>query len=117
MGRNIVTRHKDFAFYKPTAYAIACTLADIPLQVFQVSFLTIIFYFMVGFQMDGSKWWIFWLNMLVSALCFMSIYRAIGACSRSFGSASKIAAFVTSVMMVYAGEFFSATCFLIPRKH
>jgi ABC-type multidrug transport system permease subunit len=117
MGRNIVTRHKDFAFYKPTAYAIAYTLADIPLQVFQVSFLTIIFYFMVGFQMDGSKWWIFWLNMLVSALCFMSIYRAIGACSRSFGSASKIAAFVTSVMMVYAGEFFSATCFLIPRKH
>ncbi|OJZ80600.1 hypothetical protein ASPFODRAFT_147512 [Aspergillus luchuensis CBS 106.47] len=103
MGRNILTRHKTFAFYKPTAYTIACVLADIPLQICQVSFLTLIFYFMVGFQMDGSKWWIFWLNMTVSVLCFMSLYRAIGACCRNFGNASKIAAFVTAVMMIYGG--------------
>lgn len=31
MGRNIVTRHKEFGFYKPTTYTITYTLVDIPL--------------------------------------------------------------------------------------
>lgn len=103
MGRPILARQKDFGLYRPTAYAIACTIVDIPITLIQVSIFSIIYYFMCGFKMDAGTFFIFWLMLNVTALCFTAFYRMIGALCNNFGNASKVSGMATMVMLMYAG--------------
>jgi ABC-type multidrug transport system ATPase subunit len=109
MGRPILARHRDFSYYRPTAYVLSRALTDIPNFILQVSLFSVIFYFMTGFQVDAGKFFTFWIFTIVSALCFTQLYRMIGSLFQNFDNASKISGFVTMAMMVYAGYF-------IPRQ-
>jgi ABC-type multidrug transport system permease subunit len=104
LGRPILSRHKRFAFYRPTAFCIATVLVDIPVYMVQVSLFTIVLYFMCHFQFEAAKFFTFWIVLNVTVFCFASEFRAIGALFRNFGSASKVAGFVIMVMMVCAGK-------------
>ena len=110
MGRPILARHHEFSLYRPTAYVLSRALTDIPNFILQVSFFSIIFYFMTGFQMDAGKFFTFWILTIVSALCFTQLYRMIGSLFQNFDNASKISGFFTMAMMLYAGYF-------IPRQN
>ncbi|KAE8374201.1 ABC-2 type transporter-domain-containing protein [Aspergillus bertholletiae] len=103
MGRPILSRQKRFAFYRPTAYCIASVIIDIPVVLVQVTIFTIVYYWMVAFQVDAGKFFTFWIVLSVSTLCFLSLYRMIGANCNKFGNASKISGFLTTIMMIYTG--------------
>lgn len=105
MGRPILSRQKDFGLYRPSAYTIAATITDIPMALLQVSLLSLMFYFIVAFQMDAAKFFIFWVNLIAVSLCFNAQFRSIGACCNSFGNAAKISGFLSMVMMIYSGRF------------
>lgn len=47
-SRAILMKHKSFSFYRPSAYAIAQVVADIPLCAMQVLIWSVIVYFMAG---------------------------------------------------------------------
>jgi ATP-binding cassette subfamily G (WHITE) protein 2 (SNQ2) len=104
-GRPILSRHRDFSLYRPTAFVIGRALTDIPNIILQVSVFSIIFYFMTGFQVDAGKFFTFWILTTVIALCFTQMYRMIGSLFQNFDNASKISGFWTMAMMVYAGYF------------
>ncbi|KAI0401483.1 putative ABC multidrug transporter [Xylaria palmicola] len=112
MGRPIFSRHKLLGFARPAAQAIACTLSDIPLTFLGNSLFLIIYYFLVGFTMDGGKFFTQWFIYFVFTLCLSSFYRMIGAWNSHFGIASQIAGWLTMVIMVYAGYLIS-----VPSMH
>lgn len=107
MGRPIIARHKRLAFARPAAQTLACTLADIPQVIANVSIFDIVFYFMARFQLDAGKFFTHWFILVVCTLCLSSFYRMIGAWCRHFGVASQITGWCTMIMMVYAGELSS----------
>lgn len=54
-SRPILLKHKSFSFYRPSAYAIAQTLMDIPLVFVQVTIFDIVVYFMSNLQRTPSQ--------------------------------------------------------------
>ena len=104
MGRRIVSRHKRLSFTRPSAFAFACTLMDIPLVAVTLSLFVIVFYFIVGEHMRLAKLFTSWIILLVCVLCFASLYRMIGAWCRHFGFASQISGWITMVYLLYGGK-------------
>lgn len=104
LGRPILSRHKRFAYYRPTAFCIASVIVDIPVYMFQVTVFTVILYFMCHFQYDAAKFFTYWIVLNVSVFCFASEFRAIGALFKNFGNASKVSGTVVMIMMVCGGE-------------
>jgi ATP-binding cassette subfamily G (WHITE) protein 2 (SNQ2) len=90
LGRPIVSRQKRLAFTRPSAYAIANTITDVPVVISTVSIFELVFYFMVGFQHDAGKFFAQWILLVAMSLCFLSFFRMIGAWCRHFGIAAQI---------------------------
>lgn len=105
MGRPILSRQKRFGFYRPTAFAIANAITDIPVVMFQVTCFSIILYFMAALQMNAGKFFTFWIIIIVQTLCFVQLFRAVGAVCKQFGNASKISGLLSTVFFVYGGEY------------
>lgn len=103
MGRPILSRQKRFGFYRPTAFAIANAITDIPIVLVQVSCFSLILYFMSAMQMDAGRFFTYWIIIIVQTLCFMQMFRAIGALCKQFGNASKMTGFLSTVFFVYGG--------------
>jgi ATP-binding cassette subfamily G (WHITE) protein 2 (SNQ2) len=103
LGRPIVSRHKRLAFTRPSAYAVANAITDIPVVLATVSLFELVFYFMVGFQHDAGKFFTQWILLVVMSLCFLSFFRMVGAWCRHFGIAAQISGVCIMGMMVYAG--------------
>lgn len=102
-GRPIISRHKRLAFTRPSAYAIAKALTEIPIAMITLSLFLIVYYFMVGFVYDAGKFFTQWILLLVTILCFQSFFRMLGAWCRHFGIATQAAGVSIMGMMVYAG--------------
>ncbi len=62
-GRAVVARHRDYAFYRPSAVSIARVITDIPVVAVQVAIFGLTMYFMCNLDVDAGKFWIY---MLVS---------------------------------------------------
>jgi ATP-binding cassette subfamily G (WHITE) protein 2 (SNQ2) len=103
LGRPIVSRQKRLAFTRPSAYAIANAITDIPVVIGTVSIFELVFYFMVGFQHDAGKFFTQWILLVAMSLCFLSFFRMIGAWCRHFGIAAQISGICIMGMLVYAG--------------
>lgn len=116
MGRPILARQKRFGFYRPTAFCIANAITDIPIVLIQVTCFSLILYFMAGLQHDAGKFFTFWIIVSINTLCFMQMFRAIGACCKKFGNASKFTGLLSTIFFVYGGKqllSFQLLCFFI----
>lgn len=104
VGRPIISRHKQFAFARPAAHAIACVAMDIPMLVVLFTVFEIVFYFMVGFPLTAGAFFTQWFTFILTTLCLTSFFRMLGAWCKHFGLASQISGCSIMVMMVYAGD-------------
>ena len=105
MGRPILVRHKRFGFYRPTAFCVANAITDIPMVLLQVTCFSLIIYFMSGMQVDAGKFFTFWIIVNVSTLCFVQMFRAVGAIFSHFGTASQLSGLLSTIFFVYGGRF------------
>jgi ATP-binding cassette subfamily G (WHITE) protein 2 (SNQ2) len=105
MGRPILSRHRDFSLYRPTAFVIARMITDVPSVIAQATTFSIVFYFMCGFQTDAGKFFTFWIISIIVALVLIQMYRFIGSAFSKFDNAAKVSGFWTVVLMVYGGYF------------
>lgn len=65
-GRVVIARHKDYAFYRPSAVSLARVLADFPLILAQVIIFGTIMYFMTNLDVDVSKFFIYELFVYIT---------------------------------------------------
>lgn len=104
MGRPILSRQKRFGFYRPTAFCIANAITDIPVVIIQVTCFSLILYFMAALQMNAARFFTFWIIVIVQTLCFIQLFRAVGAVCKRFGDASMISGLLSTVFFVYGGK-------------
>ncbi|CEJ61673.1 Putative Localization: integral membrane protein [Penicillium brasilianum] len=103
MGRPILSRQKRFGFYRPTAFCISNAITDIPVVMIQVTCFSLILYFMAALQMDAGRFFTFWIIIIVNTLCFIQLFRAVGALCARFGNASKLTGLLSTIFFVYGG--------------
>ncbi|CAI4214022.1 unnamed protein product [Parascedosporium putredinis] len=103
MGRPILVRHKRFGFYRPAAFCIANAITDIPVVMLQVTCFSLIIYFMASLQLDAGRFFTFWIIVNASTLCFVQLFRMVGALFSRFGTASQVSGLLSTVFFVYSG--------------
>ena len=80
-GRVVIERHREYAFYRPSAVVVARVLADLPLLFTQVVPFTILMYFMTGLDVNVSKFFIYLLFVYTTTICITALYRMFASLS------------------------------------
>ncbi|KAF8930773.1 ABC-2 type transporter-domain-containing protein [Dissophora ornata] len=102
-GRPILYKHKNFAMYRPSAFAIAQICVDIPLITVQIILFSVVLYFMAGLQLEAGKWFLFCLILFVTALCMTAFFRMWAAVSATFDAASRNSGLILLALILYSG--------------
>lgn len=107
-SRPILMKHKSFTFYRPSAYALAQVVGDVPIIFLQIAAFDLIIYFLSHLQYTPSQ---FFINYLFLYMCTMSMYaffRMLGALVPSLDAATALSGVAIQALIVYAG-------YIIPR--
>ncbi|THY36246.1 ABC drug exporter AtrF [Aureobasidium pullulans] len=108
-SRPILLKHKSYQFYRPSAFAIAQTVVDIPLVFVQVFIFDIVVYFMSGLQRTASQFFISLMFLWIVTMTMYALFRAVGSLVASLDVATRITGPVIQILVVYTG-------YLIPPR-
>lgn len=103
VSRPILLKHKSFSFYRPSAYAIAQVMVDLPLVAVQVIIFDVVVYFMANLQRTASQFFISLLFLWTLTLSMYSFFRAIGAWTPSLDVATRFTGLSIQILVVYTG--------------
>jgi ABC-type multidrug transport system permease subunit len=106
-GRAIVARHKEYAFYRPSAVTLARALVDLPILVAQVVLFGILLYFLTGLDLNPGKFFIQLLFMYVTTFCITAMYRMLAAMSPSIDDAVRFAGMSLNLLVIFTGYVIS----------
>jgi ATP-binding cassette subfamily G (WHITE) protein 2 (SNQ2) len=67
-GRAVVARHQEYAFYRPSAVALARVIVDFPVILVQSLLFGVIMYFMTGLDVEAGKFWIYMLFVYITTI-------------------------------------------------
>jgi len=101
--RPIVEKHSRYAFYRPTAEAIASFICDLPYKIYNSIFFNIILYFMTNLRRTPGAFFIFLLFMFMTTCTISMFYRTVGAVSKTLAQALTPAALLNLAFMLYTG--------------
>ncbi|KAJ4298344.1 ATP-binding cassette transporter snq2 [Collariella sp. IMI 366227] len=102
-GRAIVARHKEYAFYRPSAVTLARALVDLPVLLAQCIVFGILMYFMTGLDLHPGKFFIQLLFMYITTFCLTALYRMLAAMSPSIDDAVRFAGTALNLLFIYTG--------------
>ena len=102
-GRVVIQRHKEYAFYRPSAVVMARVLADFPIILAQVIPFTIILYFLAGLDYNVSKFWIYFLFVYTTTICITALYRMFAALSPTIDDAVRFSGLALNLLIIYTG--------------
>ena len=108
-GRVVVARHKEYAFYRPSAVSIARVLLDLPVIFVQVVLFGVIMYFMTNLDVSVSKFFIYELFVYVTTICITALYRMFAALSPSIDDAVRFSGIALNLLIVFVG-------YVIPKQ-
>jgi len=106
-GRDIVARHKEYAFYRPSAVTLARALVDLPVLLMQVVVFGILLYFMTGLDLNPGKFFTQLLFMYVTTFCITAMYRMLASMSPSIDDAVRFAGMALNLLVIYTGYVIS----------
>ncbi|KAK2764869.1 hypothetical protein FQN54_008566 [Arachnomyces sp. PD_36] len=106
-GRTIINRHRDYAFYRPSAVSIARVVLDFPLIFCMVAVFTIIVYFMTGLDVDVSKFFIYALFVYTNTICITAMYRMFAALSPTIDDAVRFGGISLNILLIFVGYVIS----------
>lgn len=102
-GRVVIARHREYAFYRPSAVAIARVVLDFPVLLVQVVIFGLIMYFMTNLDVDVSKFFIFQLFVYTTTICITALYRMFAALSPTIDDAVRFAGIGLNLLIIYTG--------------
>ncbi|KAH1300573.1 hypothetical protein KXX11_005094 [Aspergillus fumigatus] len=103
-SRPIMLKHKSFSFYRPSAYALAQVVVDVPLVFVQVTLFELIVYFMSNLSRTPSQFFIQFLFIFILTMTMYSFFRALGAVSASLDVATRLTGVAIQALVVYTGR-------------
>lgn len=102
-SRPILLKHKSFTFYRPSAYALAQVMTDIPMVLVQVLIFDIIVYFMSNLSRTAGQFFISLLTLFLITMSMYSFFRMIGSLSGSLDAATRVTGVAIQALVVYTG--------------
>ncbi|KAI0159897.1 ABC-2 type transporter-domain-containing protein [Hypoxylon sp. FL1284] len=102
-GRAVVARHKDYAFYRPSAVSIARVILDFPVVFVMVVFFGIPMYFMTNLDVDAGKFWIYMLFVYTTTMMVTSLYRMFASLSPEIDTAVRFSGIALNVLVIFTG--------------
>ncbi|KKY16641.1 putative abc transporter [Diplodia seriata] len=102
-GRLVVARHKEYAFYRPSAVSIARVVTDFPMILVQVIVFAIIMYFMTNLDVDAGKFFIYMLFIYTTTICITALYRMFAALSPSIDDAVRFSGIALNLLVIFTG--------------
>ncbi|KAI9930069.1 hypothetical protein MW887_011879 [Aspergillus wentii] len=103
MGRAVVNKHRQFAFYRPSALWIAQILVDTTFAIARILVFSIIVYFMCGLVRDAGAFFTFVLIILTGYINMTVFFRTIGCLCPDFDYAIKFASVIISLFVLTSG--------------
>jgi ABC-type multidrug transport system ATPase subunit/ABC-type multidrug transport system permease subunit len=103
--RQIVLRERAAGMYNTSAYFLAKSLAELPIQLVYPLVFSIIVYWMIGFQNNGSNWAHFTFILELTAICAISIGLAVSAIAKQPLLACIVAPFFLEIFRLFGGFF------------
>ncbi|KAI5865403.1 ABC-2 type transporter-domain-containing protein [Durotheca rogersii] len=102
-GRAVVSRHRDYAFYRPSAVSLARVIQDIPVVFVQVCIFGLAMYFMTNMDMDVSKFWIYLLFVYTTTITITAMYRMFASLSPEIDTAVRFSGLALNLLIIYTG--------------
>ncbi|KAM5363246.1 hypothetical protein ACJZ2D_012137 [Fusarium nematophilum] len=102
-SKPILLKHKSFSFYRPSAFAIAQTVVDVPMVFIQVVLFNIIIYFMSNLARTASQFFIATLILWLVTMVTYAFFRAISAWCGSLDVATRFTGVAIQIVVVYTG--------------
>jgi ABC-type multidrug transport system ATPase subunit len=101
--RPIVEKHERYAFYHPSAEAVASMLTDMPYKIVNAIFFNLIIYFMTNLRREPGPFFFFFLVSFTATLTMSMFFRSLAALSRSLVQALTPAAGLILALVLYTG--------------
>ncbi|KAL1694829.1 P-loop containing nucleoside triphosphate hydrolase protein [Schizophyllum commune] len=105
MGRPITRRQTSYSMYRPSALALANTIADFPFSASRLFLFNVIIYFMSNLDRSAGGFFTYYLINLIAYLAFQSCFRMQALIFKSFDHAFRVAVIVLPIMLEYCGYF------------
>ena len=102
-GRNVVARHRQYAFYRPSAVILARVLNDFPILLIEVVIFGIIMYFMTGLALEPGKFFIYLLFIYVTTINITALYRMLASLSPTIDDAVRFSGVTLNLLIVFTG--------------
>ncbi|RYO78851.1 hypothetical protein DL762_008475 [Monosporascus cannonballus] len=102
-GRGVVARHKDYAFYRPSAVSIARVVQDLFVIAVQVCIFGVVMYFMTSLDVDAGKFWIYMLFVYANTIMLTAMYRMFASLSPEIDTAVRFSGIALNLLVIYTG--------------
>jgi len=103
MGRAVIARQKDYAFYRPSAVSIARFLVDFPVLLPQVIFFGIIMFFMTNLTVSAGRFFIYLLFQYLTTICITTLYRMFASLSPTIDDAVRFSGISLNLLVIFTG--------------
>lgn len=102
-GRAVVARHREYAFYRPSAVSVARVVTDFPVVFVQVCIFCVIMYFMCSLDVVASKFWVYLLFVYTVTMTMTAMYRMFAALSPTIDDAVRFSGIALNILIIYTG--------------
>ncbi|KAI1450057.1 ABC-2 type transporter-domain-containing protein [Annulohypoxylon stygium] len=102
-GRTVVSRHRDYAFYRPSAVVVARVIQDIPVVFVQVCIFGVAMYFMTNLDVDVSKFWIYMLFVYTTTIMITAMYRMFASLAPEINTTVRFSSLALNLLVIYTG--------------
>ena len=102
-GRAVVARHREYAFYQPSAVTVARALTDLPILAAEVVVFGLILYFMTGLDVTPAKFFVLLLFSYITTFCVTALYRMFAAMSPTIDDAVRFAGMAFNLLVIFTG--------------
>ncbi|KAJ7492238.1 P-loop containing nucleoside triphosphate hydrolase protein [Mycena latifolia] len=103
LGRPILRKQTSYSMYRPSAIAVANTLADLPFSAARVLVFNLPVYFMTNLNRSAGGFFTFHLFNYVAYLSMQGFFRTFGLICTNFDTAFRLAVFFIPNFIEYSG--------------
>ncbi|KAH8880464.1 hypothetical protein GQ53DRAFT_669719 [Thozetella sp. PMI_491] len=107
--RPIVEKHRRYAFYHPSAEAVASLICSMPHKIVDSIIFNLIIYFMTNLRREPGAFFFFLLTAFSTVLVMSMVFRTIASTSRTLFQALVPAGLLMLDLIIFVG-------FVIPPK-
>jgi ATP-binding cassette, subfamily G (WHITE), member 2, PDR len=103
LGRPILSKHRAYAFYQPSALWIGQIFVDMAFQSLIITAFCLMVYFSTHLAREPSAFFTFWITILTGYLTMTLIFRTIGILARDFDIAIRTASILIGLLVLTSG--------------